>query len=97
MRSVSTSSQITFRSLSASESCRAVALAPVLEPGGGHGESGLGEEEMAHSDGFMSWRLRQKAATCSVLCNDEERRDTKIDDGQIRRESKEEKTSRMMG
>lgn len=51
---------MTLRSLSASESCRGVA-------GGGKGESGLGEED-THSEGFMSWRLRQKAATCSVLC-----------------------------
>lgn len=60
VRSVSTSSQMTLRSLSASESCLGVA-------GGGKGESGLGEEE-THSDGFISCRLRQKAATCSVLC-----------------------------
>lgn len=51
---------MTLRSLSASESSRGVA-------GGGKGESGLGEED-THSEGFMSWRLRQKAATCSVLC-----------------------------
>lgn len=60
VRSVSTSSQMTLRSLSASESCLGVA-------GGGKAESGLGEEE-THSDGFISCRLRQKAATCSVLC-----------------------------
>lgn len=60
VRSVSTSSQMTLRSLSASESCLGVA-------GGGKGESGLGEEE-THSEGFISCRLRQKAATCSVLC-----------------------------
>lgn len=51
---------MTLRSLSASESCLEIA-------GGGKGESGLGEEE-THSDGFISCRLRQKAATCSVLC-----------------------------
>lgn len=51
---------MTLRSLSASESCLGVA-------GGGKGDSGLGEED-THSKEFMSWRLRQKAATCSVLC-----------------------------
>ena len=68
---------MTFRSLSASESWRAVALA--LAPGAGHSASGLGEEEeeAAHSDGFMSWRLRQKAATCSVLYGEEGRQKRK--------------------
>lgn len=65
VRSVSTSSQMTLRSLSASESCLGVA-------GGGKGESGLGEDE-THSDGFISCRLRQNAATCSVLCRFKER------------------------
>lgn len=45
---------------------------------GGKADTGLGErdedeeeeeEDMGHSSGFMSWRLRQKVATCSVLCN----------------------------
>lgn len=65
VRSVSTSSQMTLRSLSASDSCRGVA-------GGGNGESGLGEEE-TQSVGFISWRLRQNAATCSVLWRFKER------------------------
>lgn len=44
---------------------------------GGKADTGLGErdddedeeeEDIGHSRGFMSWRLRQKVATCSVLC-----------------------------
>ena len=43
--------------------------------GVGMGETGLGaheededdEDEAGHSAGFMSWRLRQNAVTCSVL------------------------------
>lgn len=50
---------MTLRSLSASESCRGVT-------GGGKGDSGLGEDDTLSKE-FMSWRLRQKAATCSVL------------------------------
>lgn len=50
---------------------------------GGRVDTGLGESEeeddeedddMGHSSGFMSWRLRQKAVTCSVLCGAERRR-----------------------
>ncbi|KAA8594005.1 hypothetical protein FQN60_004839 [Etheostoma spectabile] len=50
VRSVSTSSQMTLRSLSASESCRRV-------EGGGNGESGLGEEDThsAHSVSVKVW------------------------------------------
>lgn len=44
---------------------------------GGRADTGLGErdddeeeeeEDIGHSREFMSWRLRQKAVTCSVLC-----------------------------
>lgn len=44
---------------------------------GGKADTGLGErdededeeeEDTGHSRGFMSWRLRQNVATCSVLC-----------------------------
>ena len=44
---------------------------------GGKADTGLGErddedddeeDDIGHSRGFMSWRLRQKAVTCSVLC-----------------------------
>lgn len=50
---------------------------------GGKADTGLGESEeedeeeeddMGHSSGFMSWRLRQKVVTCSVLCGAERRR-----------------------
>lgn len=50
---------------------------------GGKADTGLGESEeedeeedddIGHSSGFMSWRLRQKAVTCSVLCGTERRR-----------------------
>lgn len=43
---------------------------------GGKADTGLGErdddedeeeEDIGHSRGVMSWRLRQKEATCSVL------------------------------
>lgn len=43
---------------------------------GGRADTGLGErddedddeeDDIGHSMGFMSWRLRQKAVTCSVL------------------------------
>lgn len=49
---------------------------------GGKADTGLGErddedddeeDDMGHSRGFMSWRLRQKAVTCSVLCTDREK------------------------
>lgn len=69
---------MTLRSLSAWDSCLWVA-APVT---GGKADTGLGESEedeeeedddMGHSSGFMSWRLRQKAVTCSVLCGAERR------------------------
>lgn len=48
---------------------------------GGKADTGLGEsddedddeeDDMGHSRGFMSWRLRQKAVTCSVLCAEKE-------------------------
>lgn len=48
---------------------------------GGKADTGLGErddkdddeeDDIGHSRGFMSWRLRQKAATCSVLCTGRE-------------------------
>lgn len=64
---------MTLRSLSAWESCLCVAVPAV----GGKADTGLGdrddededeEDDMGHSRGFMSWRLRQKAVTCSVLC-----------------------------
>lgn len=44
---------------------------------GGKADTGLGErddedddeeDDIGHSREFMSWRLRQKAVTCSVLC-----------------------------
>lgn len=44
---------------------------------GGKADTGLGErddeeddeeDDIGHSRGFMSWRPRQKAVTCSVLC-----------------------------
>lgn len=47
-----------------------------VPPVGGKADTGLGErddeeddeeDDIGHSGGFMSWRLRQKAATCSVL------------------------------
>lgn len=46
---------------------------------GGKADTGLGErddeddddeDDIGHSAGFMSWRLRQKAVTCSVLCTE---------------------------
>lgn len=46
---------------------------------GGRADTGLGErddedddeeDDIGHSRGFMSWRLRQKAVTCSVLCTE---------------------------
>lgn len=46
---------------------------------GGKADTGLGErddddddeeDDIGHSRGFMSWRLRQKAVTCSVLCRE---------------------------
>lgn len=53
---------MTLRSLSASESWRGVALL-----GGSEEDSGPEEEETTSDEGFISCRLRQKAATCSVL------------------------------
>ncbi len=53
---------MTLRSLSASESWRGVALL-----GGSEEDSGPDEEETTSDEGFISCRLRQKAATCSVL------------------------------
>lgn len=49
---------------------------------GGKADTGLGErddededeeDDIGHSRGFMSWRLRQKAVTCSVLCTEGEK------------------------
>ena len=49
---------------------------------GGRADTGLGdrdeeedeeEHDMGHSLGFMSWRLRQKTVTCSVLWTDGDR------------------------
>lgn len=49
---------------------------------GGKADTGLGErddedddeeDDIGHSRGFMSWRLRQKAVTCSVLCAERDR------------------------
>ncbi|TNN59059.1 hypothetical protein EYF80_030693 [Liparis tanakae] len=77
--SVSTSSLMTLRSLSAWESCLWVATPAA----GGSADTGLGgrddeedeeEDDTGHSGGFMSWRPRQKAATCSVLCAERETR-----------------------
>lgn len=54
---------------------------------GGKADTGLGEsdeedeeedDDMGHSSGFMSWRLRQKAVTCSVLCGAERRRRRRV-------------------
>lgn len=53
---------------------------------GGKADTGLGESDdedddeehdMGHSGGFMSWRLRQKAVTCSVLWTDRFKRNGK--------------------
>lgn len=49
---------------------------------GGKADTGLGErddedddeeDDIGHSRGFISWRLRQKAVTCSVLCTKREK------------------------
>lgn len=49
---------------------------------GGRADTGLGErddedddeeDDIGHSMGFMSWRLLQKAVTCSVLCTAREK------------------------
>lgn len=48
---------------------------------GGKADTGLGErddededeeDDIGRSRGFMSWRLRQRAVTCSVLCGERE-------------------------
>ena len=73
---------MTLRSLSAWESCLWVA-APAV---GGKADTGLGErddddddeeDDIGHSRGFMSWRLRQKAVTCSVLCRERDKQKKK--------------------
>lgn len=78
MRSVSSSSLMTLRSLSAWESCLWAAGPGV----GGRADTGLGErdddedeeeEDIGHSKEFMSWRLRQKAVACSVPCKKTEK------------------------
>lgn len=53
---------------------------------GGKADTGLGErdddddddeDDIGHSRGFMSWRLRQKAVTCSVLCTERDKQKKK--------------------
>lgn len=66
---------MTLRSLSAWDSC----LCAAAPAAGSSADTGLGErddeeededDDMAQSRGFMSWRPRQKAVTCSVLCSE---------------------------